>query len=279
MKYREYDDDTLKHLQNLLLMILNDIKVVCDENNINYYIYAGSGIGVARHGGFIPWDDDVDIVMFRKDFNRFSEIFDEEFGDKYSLRTPDNTEDYFLSFPKVILNGTKYELWWSEKVSFETGIYLDIFILDNMPSNNLKRAIFTNECYFKKLLKDISFLKKHNDSSKTKQLIMDVVNLFLKIFRLDYLKLKKICLKTYVRYQNEETEYVADLDGNGHFKPHIFLRSDFEPADKFKFESIEVKVPNNLDGILTQIYGDYMEMPPKEKRYNHVPSNLDFGDY
>ena len=278
MKYREYDDKTLKHLQKVLLMVLNDVKTVCEKNNINYYIYAGSGIGILRHGGFIPWDDDVDIIMFRKDFNKFSEIFETELGNKYTLRTPDNTDDYFLSFPKVILNGTDYELWWSEKVSFETGIYLDIFILDNIPSNKLKRFIFTNKCYYIRLLKDISFLKQHN-TSKIKQLIIDIINIFLKIFRLDYLKLKNKCLQTYITYQNEETKFVSDLDGNGHFKPHIFLRSDFEPADELKFEKVEVKIPRNLDGILTKIYGNYMEMPPKEKRYNHMPSKLDFGDY
>lgn len=278
MKYLEYDDETLNHLKKVLLMILNDVKTVCDKHDINYYIYAGSGIGVARHGGFIPWDDDVDVAMFRKDFNRFSKLFNEEFGDKYTLRTPDNTDDYFLCFPKVILNGTTYEEFWSENVSFETGIYLDVFILDNVPSNKIKRMIFTNTCYYKRLLKDISFLKKHN-SSKPKQLLMDVLNIILKIFRWDYLKLKKSCLQSYVKYQDNESEYVSDLDGNGHFKPHIFLKSDFEPAKITKFEDIEVKVPNNIDVVLTTMYGDYMEMPPKEKRYNHMPTDLDFGDY
>ncbi len=86
-------------------------------------------------------------------------------------------------------------------------------------------------------------------------------------------------MRTYVKYKDSESEYVSDLDGNGHFKPHIFLKSDFEPAQVTKFEDIEVKVPNNIDVVLTTMYGDYMEMPPKEKRYNHMPSNLDFGDY
>lgn len=278
MKYREYDDETLNHLQNILLMILNDVKTVCDNNNIDYYIYAGSGIGVARHSGFIPWDDDVDIVMFRKDFNKFSEIFEKDLGGKYSLRTPDNTEDYFLCFPKVMLNGTKYEECWSKKVSFETGIGLDIFILDNVPSNKFKRIIFTNKCYYIRILKDIAFLKQHR-TSKTKQLIMDLTNIFLKLFGFDYLKLKKKCLESYIKYQDKETEYVSELDGNGHFKPHIFLRSDFEPANYMKFEDIEVRTPKNIDVVLTTIYGDYMRMPPKEKRYNHMPSYLDFGDY
>lgn len=278
MKYREYDDETLNHLQDVLLMVLKDVITVCDKHGIDYYIYAGSGIGALRHKGFIPWDDDVDIIMFRKDFNKFKEIFPSEVGDKYSLMTPENTEDYFLSFPKVILNGTKYEEWWSEKVSFETGIYLDIFILDNVPSNKLKRKLFTCECYYKRLLKDISFLKQHN-TSKNKQLMMDLINTFLKIFNLGYSKLKNKSLKTNIRYLNDDGKYVADLDGNGHFKPHIFLRSDFGPSSECEFEGVKVKIPNNLDGILTQIYGDYMKMPPKEKRYNHMPSNLDFGDY
>lgn len=74
MKYNEYDDKTLKHLQSLELMILKDFIKICEENNLTYYMYAGSLLGTIRHNGFIPWDDDLDVIMFRDDFEKFKKF-------------------------------------------------------------------------------------------------------------------------------------------------------------------------------------------------------------
>ena len=71
MNFRQYDEETLKHLHDLELMILKDFIKICEENNLNYYMYAGSLLGTIRHKGFIPWDDDLDVIMFREDFEKF----------------------------------------------------------------------------------------------------------------------------------------------------------------------------------------------------------------
>ena len=75
MKYTEYDDKTLKHLQSLELMILKDFIKICEEYDLTYYMYAGSLLGAVRHNGFIPWDDDLDVIMFRDDYEKFKKVF------------------------------------------------------------------------------------------------------------------------------------------------------------------------------------------------------------
>lgn len=74
-KIRKYDEETLKHLQQVSLMILKDFIKICEENDLTYYLYAGSLLGTIRHQGFIPWDDDIDVIMFRKDFDKLTDIF------------------------------------------------------------------------------------------------------------------------------------------------------------------------------------------------------------
>ena len=93
MKYTEYDEKVLKHLQSLELMILKEFINICEENNLTYYMYAGSLLGTIRHQGFIPWDDDLDVIMFRDDFEKFKEIFISNPHDKIKLLSIETEED------------------------------------------------------------------------------------------------------------------------------------------------------------------------------------------
>ena len=85
MKLHKYDPEVLEHLHKVELMILKDFIKICEENDLNYSIYCGSLLGTVRHKGFIPWDDDLDVVMFRKDFERFKEIFLSSYNEKYEF--------------------------------------------------------------------------------------------------------------------------------------------------------------------------------------------------
>ena len=89
MDFTDYDPEQLKHLQGLELMILKDFIKICDENNLKYYIYGGSLLGAVRHKGFIPWDDDIDVIMFRDDYEKFKKIFLSKPNEKYELLTMD----------------------------------------------------------------------------------------------------------------------------------------------------------------------------------------------
>ena len=102
--FKKYNDNDLKHLQNVELMILKDVIDFCDKHNINYYMYAGSALGAIRHKGFIPWDDDIDIILFRKDFEKFLSLAS-KLDSKYGLLSF-NQENYPYPFLKVFLKGT-----------------------------------------------------------------------------------------------------------------------------------------------------------------------------
>ena len=108
-KFNEYDPETLKHLQDVYLMMLKDFIKVCDENQIEYFLDGGSALGAVRHQGFIPWDDDIDIILFRDEYNRLIEILEKLPQDKYELLSSKNKKCYCRLHSQWNLKGTKTE--------------------------------------------------------------------------------------------------------------------------------------------------------------------------
>lgn len=276
MDYVDYDDTTLKKLQKLELMILKDFIQFCDENNIEYFIFGGSLLGTIRHHGFIPWDDDVDVIMFRKDYEKFVELYKRNPIDKYTLLTAENTSDYFLFFAKLILNGTEFNEWWNNQVSFNQGIFLDIFVWDNAPNNKILRNIHILRARVLNRCVSISTLKFDIYPLSTR-LVTNTLHHLFKFFNLSSKNFKKRLSKLLKKYDDDSTSHVFNVSSTSY--PMVFLKSDFSPSKKAKFEDVEVTIPNDFDMILTRYYGDYMKLPPESDRYNHVTYNLDFGIY
>ena len=125
-KFNEYDPETLKHLQDVYLMMLKDFIKVCDENQIEYYLDGGSALGAVRHQGFIPWDDDIDIILFRDEYNRLIEILEKLPQDKYELLSSKNKKCYCRLHSQWNLKGTKTEAYYDMNTDFTLGICLDI---------------------------------------------------------------------------------------------------------------------------------------------------------
>ena len=115
-KSKRYDEETLKHLQKVQLMMLKYFMKVCEEHDLDYFIYAGSLIGAVRHGGFIPWDDDVDVIMFRKDFEKLSKILETEIDEKYWFINVLNEETYHYTWGRLLLKNTLLKEWWGDQV-------------------------------------------------------------------------------------------------------------------------------------------------------------------
>lgn len=275
MSYKKYDPEELKHLQQVELMILKDIIDVCEKNNITYFIYGGSALGAVRHGGFIPWDDDVDLIMFREDYEKFFEIAQTQLNNRYELLAPNLQEDYYLPFLKVSLKGTKFQETVTEQVSYNQGIFVDIFILDNVPESDFKRKLHSLKCRLLNVLVLNSEVKFKN-KNVFKRYFQYALYYFLKTFSLRNF-LKKRLYKNVTKYKDNESELVID---HGALCGIVFYdREDFGQGKTVKFGDLNVKVPVNVDRILTQIYGDYMQLPPEDKRYNHAPVVLDFGEY
>ena len=105
---REYDEETLKHVQRLEMGILRDFIDVCKENNLTYFALAGTGIGALRHQGFIPWDDDIDVGLPRKDYEKLLEVFESKYSDKYTIGNAEHFENYPLMTTRIMIKGTKF---------------------------------------------------------------------------------------------------------------------------------------------------------------------------
>lgn len=256
-------DELLRKVQLKELEILLEIKRICENNNINYYLCFGTLLGAVRHKGFIPWDDDIDIYMKREDYNRFLQIAPTQISDKYFVESSKSNRDYIYSFCKVKANNTIFKEACTSKLNIHQGIWVDIFPLDNLENINYtlcdkriyqmsiwQTAIDYNAGIIKlkkpisKLFfKLISIIFKHKLLNK-KEKIMQSRNKYSANFLIDY---------------NYETQK---------YKKVIFPKNYYENTIQLEFEGHSFTAPENYDSILRQVYGDYMEFPPIEERIN-----------
>lgn len=273
---KKYTDDELNHLKQLELTVLEYVIQLCEENNLKYYLFYGTALGAIRHEGFIPWDDDVDIVMFREDYEKLLEIMDKELDPRFGVLNSKKEEEYILPFTKVFLKETRFEEWWVKHVSYNIGIFIDIFPLDNIPNNKFK---FKIQFYKSRVIEHIllNYIIKIKTKSQINTLLHSLIHATLNNIPISLEYWKKMYLKTMIKYNDIETDYVTEYYAR--YGIISFNKKDFNPSKKVKFESLSANIPKNYDKILTQLYGNYMELPPTDERYNHTPEVLDFGKY
>ncbi len=265
------NQNDLRTAQNIMLDILKAIHRVCEENDIKYYLFAGSLIGAVRHNGFIPWDDDIDIGMLRPDYNKFCKVAQKSLGNDFFLQNTKTDKGYALFFSKVMKNNTR----WIEggTVSAEQqhhGIYVDVMPFDKVPADEKSFGNFWN---YYRIINYFTFVKykyyKHDKSDKHTLIKLLLIKLLPKSFLVSYRnhlaqKYSK-CNKSYLItglwdevYKKLQPEHIYD---------EVFLH---------KFEDSEFYIPKSYDTVLKKIYGNYMELPPLEKRVTHEILEYDF---
>ena len=276
IKSKRYDDETLKHLQQVEMKMFKYFVEVCEKHELTYFMYAGSLLGTIRHQGFIPWDDDIDVIMFREDFEKLNKIFEKNIDEKYGFFNVLNEETYHYTWGRLTLKNTLFKEWWADQVDYTPNIFLDIFILDNVPNNKFKKFIHRWKSFSLNQLTMYSILKYENES-KIKEIIQQTVHYILKIIPISSSTIKKKCVDSFSKYQHENCEEVCDFPSE--FLMPISFKTDWLPLKKAKFEDMEVNIPNNYDKILKMDFNNYMELPPKESRFNPAPEEIDFGKY
>ncbi len=269
------NDEILDHIKNVELMILEDFIKICDEHDIEYYLIYGTQIGAIRHQGFIPWDDDIDVIMFRKDYEEFLRVMEDAPNEKYTIFDSRYDSEYFFQFGRMSLNSTYWAEYWDEQVSFKLGIHIDLFILDNLPDNGIKRKLYIQRCYLLSRMYSISVLR-FNNFSPAVNFILNLAHSFLNFIKLNPDYFHKKLFKLFTKYGDNGGEYVTDLTL---IERVSFRRDDFKPLKKAKFEHLQCNIPNNDYNTLTPIYGDYMQLPPEENRVAHILNEIDFGKY
>ncbi len=277
-KLNKYDEDTLKRLKELNLVLLKEFIRICEDNDIEYFLDGGSAIGAVRHQGFIPWDDDMDIILFRDQYDKFMEVMKNYKEDKFELISSTTKRDYVRWYSLFSLKGTKAGVYYDRNTDFTVGIALDIFVLDNIPDNVIRRGIFKIRWY---ILKKIIWLYEiaNGDAyiSKNKEKIGRFSRKLFKLFNINFSKLKRWGNNFINDYRDEKTDYVTNLSTT--YELEAFPKELFRPPKKVLFENIEVNIPHDYDTYLKMIYGEYKEVPPVEERYNHFYNIVDFGKY
>lgn len=279
--YGSYDKAVLERLHKAEMVILKDFIAICEKHNINYFAIAGTAIGAVRHQGFIPWDDDIDLAMLREDYEKFAKVAPQEFAGKYEMMAPDLPKKYYNLQPAMVRLGTRFitENAWAGK--YEPGIFLDLFIYENIPDDKEEAAIIIKKCRTYKILYIIrnvnhfKLLKGRSLKQKLKNIVSGFIRLGLLIVPHSDRWLYKKYMSYATKYYGKSETYTALCDPGSHIMG--IKRDEIFPLVDMPFEDITIKMLNKYEDQLKRHMGNYMEIPPVEKRTNHSPRELDFG--
>ncbi len=272
MAYKEMDDKTLDKLHKVGLEVLIEIDRVCKKYDIPYFLCGGTLIGVKRHKGFIPWDDDIDIGMLRKDYIRFEECFIKEHSKDYYLHSYNTDEEYWIPFMKVRKNNTTINEKMIEKLDTHKGIYVDIFPFDIVPDNGFTFSLKIRSFLIKLIIEAVFYKKKLYKYKDSRRPFITWVTALLP-FKL----LKKIQFRLMNKYNKRNYDHCICYVGCYNTSREYIRIDDIYPTTKGLFEKKMFSIPKNPEVYLTNMYGDYMKLPPKDKRKNHNPVFVDFN--
>ena len=280
---RTYDTETLKHLQQVELMSLKDFVDTCEANNIRYFGFGGTAIGALRHKGFIPWDDDIDVCLPAEDFNKLLDIYDKEWSEKYSIMNTERDINYPFPTTRIMLKGTQFCEEALAPLPLDLGIFLDVYCFDNVSDDEKEYKKQAFDAWFwshMRILVDVPRPVILADGIKGK-LLKAAVTMGRGVCKLLHLSTQKMYEREQEarnRFAHVKTKRIAYLHDTDRFV-NTYPVDEVFPVDKLDFDGIQVSFPNQNDKFLRMLYGDYMQMPPVEKRKNHYPARLDFGPY
>ena len=276
----------LKGHQQIMYEMLKEVDQICRKNNINYMLFAGTMLGAIRHKGFIPWDDDLDILMLRPEYERFLKIAEKDLNVKKYFLQKEFTPHWPMFFSKLRRNGTAcIERYVPKDEYTHMGIYIDIFPCDNLYDNQIMRKLqfAASKIVIAKSLGKRGYLT----NSKLKKTVISISRMIpehkLKIFVENRKGAKSSMVHTF-------------FGGASQYKKNIYPRSWLSQTLPCQFVDGQFPIPVGFDEILTQLYGDYMIPLSKEKRrqkehaeivdlcnsytvYKGVQKNMKFKEY
>lgn len=262
MKLLKISDEDRRKIQLLEIDILTEIDRICRKYDIAYTIGYGSLIGTIRHNGFIPWDDDIDLCMLRKDYIQFKEICKKELSNRFFYQAQDTDPEYFYLFDKIRLNDTVFKESFVSQYNIHHGIYIDLFPVDYIPNNILKRWIQFYCFNFFRTGVQAKYLMLQARSGP-KRFIFSLFKLFYSVFSLKYLYRKANSVATW--YDDSPQKKIMNFYTPYRMK-EIFDVRMYQNFIEHVFEDRKFYIVKEYDLFLRQIYGDYMKLPPEEQR-------------
>lgn len=270
------NDEELKALQACFLGMLKDIDAVCRRYHICYMAAGGTALGSVRHKGFIPWDDDVDILMPREDLNRFVAIFDEAMGEGYEMTAPNSPYKLESMIYTVYKKNTVKANFQTMDSDLPQGVHIDIFAIESVPRNPVVRRIKGVTAMGLQYIA-VSALFRHYTNPHKKaffyQTTAGKINYNLRMavgFLFSWYPYDKWgdLFDRFVREKTDTGLWAVPTD-IGHYFGHIMPKEVYYPPIQGPFEDMTVNLPHDPDAYLKNQYGDYMTIPPVEERESH----------
>ena len=274
---RTLTNEESANLKKEILKIYLDVADICKQHNLTIMLFGGSCLGAVRHKGYIPWDDDLDVVMCRSDYEKFKQLCAENaLGDKYEYCYPSKEKDSPVMFMKIYLKDSINLEMGAESTPFPKGIFLDIFIIDGAPENKwlcklkgyaantlrlianmVASAVYPSEIGKKFVSQD----KNLNRQYKIRFYLGKLFSVVSHKYWVYWYDKFVFCDKHYGR--------ISIPTGRKLYNGETSYYDYFYPAREAEFEGHKVYIPNQYHLYLTNTYGNYMEIPPIEKRERH----------
>lgn len=263
------EGEILRELQLTELELMKEVDRICRKNKIDYSLDGGTLLGAVRHKGFIPWDDDADIMMTRKEYERFYKACKRDLDSrKYFFQEFRTDPEYRWGYAKLRKNGTIFLREGQEHVKCHTGVCIDIFVFDEVPDGYVSRRIHYVLCFI--IRKGLYSIVGKKDTNKFgKKMIYMMLSIFprnfwvaglMKLAKKQYRKGRK--LVSHLTYPNRKSIRFG-LSAE-YYKDYVDI----------EFEGYRFSVIKEYDRYLTELFDDYMQLPSKEKRKVHPVSKI-----
>lgn len=271
MKMISQTEHKLSKLQEAELTIFKEFIRICEANNLKYYIWGGSFLGAVRHQGFIPWDDDIDVAMPRKDFESFLEIASEQLPNDMYISTYKRGAEHVTLVAQIFDRHKDFVLNNAAK-KVRTGAWVDILVIDGAPNPGIGRKMFGVRYMYYRMLNQFAHFDEIVNLNKKRPWYENMAIKFAQITkiekRLDPIKIGDSFHKLLKTNDYEKSDFIGTFMGAakmGEIIPKTFIGE----GKPYKFEDILVNGPENYDEYLKHFYGDYMTPPPVGERNRH----------
>ena len=258
-------------VQKLTLETLKVFMGFCEKYHLRYYFTGGALIGVLRHHGFIPWDDDIDIGMPRRDFDRFHRLLKANMPEGYGICNRYTDKNWHFAMSQFIDLESEIEISLAEEPRL-AHIWIDIFPLDGLPSNRIARWFRVKNIMFHRYLVQVANIKTQVDSHRKRPIYEKAILSLFKIIPVGKLVDSDKVLNHMEKILRKNEFYKSKYCGNmlGRYREReVVPKKYFGTPKKGIFEGVEVNIPAMSHELQTALYGDYMKLPPENERVAH----------
>lgn len=259
----ELTEEQKIELKNTQLELLDEFKSFCVKNNLRFYLFGGTLLGAVRHKGFIPWDDDIDVCMPRKDYDKFCSLYKE--NDTYFLQNTNTDKYYFYHFAKLMKKNTIYNEYFTQRLKTKKGIFIDVFPINGYPDKKISLMHYN---FWLFVLNKKSYPLKINKTKKIKRnfiyILLTIISWFLLWWAPYHLcaRMRNNFMKKHQYPKSKNCIVGTDLR-------KVYHKSFFEGQSNIEFENRIMYGMEDINKYLTKMYGDYMTLPPESERVPH----------